>query len=113
MRLIDGGPDVVLLYPEVVTQDDDGNDVRTPSATPLAPLSVQLHRMKADDAAALGQQDTELWYFNTSTDLPAGAYAKAEARGRTWDVLGAPQRQGRSARTEHTHVVLRARGPVI
>lgn len=111
-RLIDGGPDVVDLYPEVVGTDDDGNPVRVPSETPIT-LNVQLHRMRADDAANLGQEDREVWYFNTSTDIPAGAYATAEARGRSWDVLGAPQRQGRSPRTAHTHVVLVSREPVI
>ena len=113
MRLIDSGPDVVLLYPEVVGADDDGNPVRVPSATPLPALNVQLHAMSADESAALGQADRELYYFNTSTALPAGAYATAQARGRLWDVVGAPQRQGRSERTAHTHVVLASRSPVI
>lgn len=112
MRLIDGGPDRVELYPEVVGTDDDGNPVRVPSATPVV-LDVQLHRVRAEESATFGQADRDYFYFNTAQDVPAGAYARAVARGRTWDVEGAPQRQGRSPRTEHTRVVLSSRKPVI
>lgn len=112
MRLIDGGPDRVELFPEVVGADDDGNPVRVPSVTPVV-LDVQLHRLRAEESAAFGQADRDYYYFNTSQDVPAGAYASATARGRTWDVEGAPQRQGRSSRTAHAHVVLSSRKPVI
>lgn len=112
MRLIDGGPDRVDLYPEVLGEDDDGNPVRVPAETPIE-IDVQMHRMRAEDSAALGQSDAEFYYFNTSATLPAGAYARAFARGRWWDVEGAPQPQGRSPRTAHTRVVLRSREPVV
>lgn len=106
-RLIDSGPDAILLYPEVETTDSDGNIVRRPSKVPIT-VNAQLHRLKADEIDSLGIPSTSL-FFNTSTPLPLGSYAKAETRGRSWDVVGEPIRTGRSERTAHTRVVLAAR----
>lgn len=105
-RLIDGGPDVVLLYPEVKGQDSDGNPELRPSTTPIV-VRCQLHRLSSEESAALGQSSTATYYFNTAQDLPIGAYAAAKVRGRAAEVVGEPTRQGRSGRTAHTRVVVR------
>lgn len=111
-RLIDGGPDVVLLYPEVLGEDDDGNPERRPSTTPIR-VECQLHRLSADESAALGQDSTSTYYFNTSKDLPLGAFAGAMVRGRKAEVIGEPTRQGRSRRTAHTRVIVRIIEPKV
>jgi hypothetical protein len=111
-RLIDGGPDVVLLYPEVEDEDSDGNPERRPSPTPIT-IRCQLHRVSAEESATLGQTSTATYYFNTSRDLPLGAFAGAKVRGRDAMVVGEPTRQGRSGRTAHTRVVVRILEPKV
>ena len=49
-----------------------------------------------------------MYRFTTRHDLPVGAGAHVVAMGREWEVVGEPTAQGRSLRTRHTRVVIRA-----
>lgn len=111
-RLIDSGPDEVLLYPEVLGEDSDGNPERRPSPTPIK-IRCQLHRLSVEESSTLGQTSSATYYFNTSRDLPAGAFATAQVRGREAEVVGEPTRQGRTSRTAHTRVVVRILEPKV
>lgn len=105
-RLIDSGPDLVRFFPEVEVTDSYGTPHRAPSTTPVV-VSTHVQRSTAEEAEALGQQAVSLWRFTTSVDLPAGAWAGLTVNGRPAEVVGEPQRQGRSARTAHTLVRFR------
>ena len=105
MRLIDHGPDRVLLYPEVEQRDDYGTPVRVPGPDPIE-LYVHLQRVSSQEQPELGQRSRTFMQFRTATDLPPSAWARVEARGRVWEVEGEPQTQGRTRRTRNTLVVI-------
>ena len=105
-RLIDSGPDLVSFYPEVEVTDVYGTPHRSPSPTALV-IATQVQRSTAEEAEALGQHAESLWRFSTSRDLPPGAWAGLTVNGRPAEVVGEPQRQGRSKRTAHTLVRFR------
>ena len=105
-RLIDSGPDLVRFFPEVEVTDSYGTPHRAPAAAALV-ISTHVQRSTAEEADALGQQAESLWRFTTSRDLPSGAWAGLTVNGRPAEVVGEPQRQGRSERTAHTLVRLR------
>lgn len=112
MRLVDSGPDPVLVFPEVETTDDFGDPIRVPSDTPVQ-VSTYVQALSATEAADYDVDPRTTRYFNTSTPLPAaGAWARVEWDGREWDVVGEPQRVGRTRRTAYTHVVITARSPL-
>lgn len=109
-RLIDGGPDRVEFFPEVATVDEYGSETWGLSDTPIV-LDVELQRVSSEEAEALqggGGPVRTLFRFNTSRALPASPNSVVKARGRTWEVMGEPTIQGRSARTRHTRVLMRA-----
>lgn len=105
MRLIDHGPDRVLLYPEVEQRDDYGTPIRAAGTEPIE-LWVHLQRASTDELQVLGQESRTVKTFRTSRRLPPTAWAKVEAEGRTWQVEGEPSVQGRTARTRHTLVTI-------
>lgn len=108
MSLLDGGPDRVDFYPVVTADDEYGDDVEGLAADPIE-LAVQLHRLSSDEVEALGEApDRVVMRFATRRTLPAQSGAQVQARGRRWEVVGEPTTQGRSERTRHTRVVIRA-----
>lgn len=109
MSLLDRGPDVVQVWPEVAGTDDDGNPVRVPAATPVT-LHMLVQPVSAEESAALGQGVTTI-YRAIGRTFPGGAFARVAWDGRDWDVLGEPKRYNASPRTRHVAVLLMARGP--
>lgn len=109
MSLLDRGPDVVQVWPEVAGVDDDGNPMRVPAANPVT-LWMRVQPVSAEEAATLGQ-GTSTIYRATGRDFPGGAFARVAWDGRDWDVLGEPLRYNGSPRTRHVSVLLKARGP--
>lgn len=110
VSLLQSGPHEVLVFPEVEVLDDAGDPIRVPSPVPIA-VATYVQALSATEAADLDVDPRTTRYFNTAQALPAGAWARVEWDGRAWDVLGEPQRIGRTHRTAHTHVVISARDP--
>lgn len=109
MSLLDDGPDLLQVWPEVDGTDSDGNPVRVPAATPLT-VRGRVQPVSAEESAAAGQALRTVYRF-VGRSFPAGAYARVQWDGRDWDVLGEPMRSNGSARTRHVKVLLSARGP--
>lgn len=108
--ILDKGPDEVLIWPEIEVLDDSGSPVRIPSATPVS-ISTYVQALSATESADYDIDPRTSRYFNTSQALPGGAWARVSWGGREWDVVGEPQRLGRTHRTARTHVVITARTP--
>jgi hypothetical protein len=107
MSLLDTGPDVVTVYPEVKTTDSYGNTVWKPSPTGT-PVAGRVQPSTSTESAELGQTVGETVRF-LSRDFPAGPFARVEWDDRSWDVLGAPREHRGSPRTAHYTTYLRAR----
>ena len=109
MSLLDGREEI-LVFPQVLTVDADGNPVYAPSPVPLAFLA-RVTALSAVESAALGQGFTTLHRL-TARELPVGAWSKVTWRGRDWDVLGEPTvRDQGSPASDHVTVMIRARTP--
>ena len=110
MSLLDRGRETVILYPEVVVTDADGNIKTQPSATGITiTRCVVQTQNQSGTAARRKEQDNE--GFETDqiyrVRLPRsyqgtiGAQAKLVWRGQEWAVFGDPIRYSGSARTAH------------
>ncbi|MFE3461368.1 hypothetical protein ACFXKD_27810 [Nocardiopsis aegyptia] len=108
MSLLDGGPDEVLIYPEVESTDADGNPIRVPALVPVA-VRGRVQPVTSEDVIAAGQQTTTRYRFITR-DAPLGAWALVTWDGRDWDLEGEPLWSRGSKRTRHVTAILRARG---
>lgn len=109
MSLLDTGPDLVEVYPEVDSVDDYGNPIKVASPTPV-PVYGRVQPSTSTESFELGQVEAETVRFLSRT-FPAGAFAKARHDGRDWDVVGSPRRHRGSPRTAHATTYLRARTP--
>lgn len=108
MSLLCRAPQTVLAHPEEDFTDDDGNPAKRPAVTAVA-VRAFVQPVSAVESAALGQQATTI-YRVIATDWPTGAFGSVEWDGRTWDVLGEPQRRTDSAGTRHASLLIRSRG---
>lgn len=112
--LLDNGPDAIDYLPQVVVKGEYDEDV-VGFGDPI-PLRVELQRLSSEEATAIttragsaaGGPVRVMYRFTTRHDLPTGAGAHVVAMGREWEVVGEPTAQGRSLRTRHTRVVIRA-----
>lgn len=111
MSLLDAGQETVLVWPEVDGADGDGNPVKVPSASPVR-VRGMVQPVSSDESAVTGDAVATI-YRLYARSFPAGAYARIEWDGRTWDVDGEPMRHGISASTRHVKVLLRARRPEV
>jgi hypothetical protein len=109
VSLLDGGPDEVLIYPEVVATDERGNEVRRPAETPVS-VQGRVQPVSASEVAVAGQQVATTYRFITR-DAPLGAWALVVWDGREWDLAGEPLWSRGSPRTRHVTALLQARGP--
>lgn len=109
MSLLDLGPDIVSVYPEVESTDDYGNRVMVPSESPVT-VRGRWQASTSDEAADEGQQ-TNTFYRFICRDFPAGPYARVEFDGSDWDVVGDPKIHRGSAMTRHATVRLKERAP--
>lgn len=113
MSLLDGGPDELLVYPEVEKDDGYGGTIRVPGPTPVTvrgrvqPIGTQL--LGTEDSRDGQELDTR-WRFIGRT-FPTGPWGKVVFDGREWDLDGEPKRHAGSTRTRHVTVTLRARAP--
>lgn len=112
MSLIDGGPEVLQVWPERTIRDARGNYVRQPVKTgPGIAVRGRMQPASSEETATDGQLVSTLWAF-IGRVFPAGPWAAVTWDGRDWDVVGEPAvHRGASPRTSHVSVLLRARSP--
>ena len=107
MSLLDRGPDVVTVYPEIENEDEYGNELQVPGGA-----GIEVHGRwqpgTAEESASLGQQTFTVYRF-LCREFPAGPFARVHFDGSTWDVVGEPKRHRGSALTQHVTVWMRER----
>lgn len=111
MSLLYDAPDEVLVYVEEDGADGDGNPIKVPVAYP-AKVRGRVQPDYSLESNFNGQEVATVYRLVCRT-FPAGAYAKVEWGGRTWDVLGEPMRRNGSSGIAHVTVILRARRPEV
>ena len=103
-----GLPHVVDVFGEVDGTDPDGNPVRVPSTTPTK-VRCRVAPLSSEEAAAIGQAATSTARV-IAARWPLGAWSSVVWQGRTWDIVGEPQRHpGASPATTHVSVLIRSR----
>lgn len=111
MSLLSEAPDELLVYVEEAGTDGDGNPVKVPAAYPIK-VRGRMQPQYSTETGFSGQEVGTVYRFMCRT-FPAGAYAKTEWGGRTWDVHGEPMRRSGSSAVAHVTVLLRARRPEV
>jgi hypothetical protein len=107
MSLLDGGPDILTVTPEVSTLDARRNRVRAPGVARVQ-VAGRLQPLSSDEDATEGQVVDSLYRF-ICRDFPGGPWSAVSGAGRDWDVVGEPAPRNGSERTRHVTVTLRAR----
>lgn len=108
--MIGAHPHRVQVYAQVQGVDEDSNPVWRPGTTPTV-VRCRVAPVSAEEAAVIGQDVTSLMRV-IATRWPVGPWSRVEWGGRTWDVVGEPQRHpGATPATAHVSVLLRSRTP--
>jgi hypothetical protein len=107
-RLLDAGRETILVYPEVLTVNSRGDEIRVPSDVPVE-VKVTTSAQRQGDAEVPGQVSIKTVRCITR-DAPVGSWARIVYRGEEWD-LAAPPRftPGLSKATRHVEFILRSR----
>ena len=110
MSLLDrGGSETVVVYPEVVTTDADGNILTRPSSTGItvkARLQVQgqsgtsSRRQEQDNEGFESEKVYSLRFARSFTQI-LGAQSQIQWQGVRWAIFGDVKRYTASARTQH------------
>lgn len=107
-RLLDAGRETMLIYPEVVTTNARGDEVRIPADEPVV-IRVTTSAQRQGDAELPGQVSIKAMRCITR-DAPVGSWARIVFRGEEWD-LAAPPRftPGITRNTQHVEFIIRSR----
>lgn len=107
-RLLDAGRETMLIYPEILTTNARGDEVRVPSETPVE-IRVTTSSQRQGDAELPGQVSIKAMRCITR-EAPVGSWARIIFRGEEWD-LAAPPRftPGVSRNTQHVEFIIRSR----
>lgn len=114
MSLLDSTNEDVVVYPEEVTTDSDGNTITRPSQTGIParariqPLGLQSDSSEKQDGGFLTVSRYGL-RFPRSFSTVLGAQSQIEWQGKRWSVVGDPVRHNGSARTRHLQYVIKRR----
>lgn len=111
MSLLCDAPDEVLVYVEEAGTDGDGNPVKVPAQYPIK-VRGRVQPVYGNESGFNGQEIATV-YKLVCQKFPAGAYARVEWGGRTWEVQGEPLRRAGSPTIAHVSVMLRARRPEV
>lgn len=115
MSLLDRGNERVVVYPEEMWIDSDGNTmIRSASNGIPATATVQI-LAQSGTSARRSEQDNEGFEseevyrirFPRSFTATVGAQARVEWRGAMWSVIGEPRRYNGSRRTRHLDYTIR------
>lgn len=106
--LLDAGKETMLIYPEVLTHNARGDEVRVPADEPVE-IRVTTSAQRQGDAEIPGQVSIKAMRC-IARDAPVGSWARIVFRGEEWD-LAAPPRftPGLSRATRHVEFVIRSR----
>lgn len=107
-RLLDAGRETILVYPEVLTVNARGDEIRIPSDVPVE-VKVTTSAQRQGDAEIPGQVSIKTVRC-ICRDAPVGSWARIVYRGEEWD-LAAPPRftPGLSRATQHVEFIIRSR----
>lgn len=112
MSLLDGGNELVVIFPMVETTDEDENTVWRASddGVPVTGSVQPIGNDKPDEGATSQVVDTVYRFRpNRGETVPIGAWARIEWDGREWDVVGDPGRHNGSDATAHHTYRIKAR----
>lgn len=108
MSLLDDGPDLITIYLSIWAADGDGNYAwRTGTVGVTARARVQ--PVSSTELAVNGQQVATVARV-IARNVPAGPWDRIDYDGRTWDLLGEPERRRDSPTTTHVTALIHARG---
>lgn len=111
MSLLDKANEEVVVFPEEVITDSDGNTITRPSATGIPTRARIWPQNQSGTSARRAEQNdggffTEQYYglrFPRSFPHVLGAQSQIEWNGKRWAVFGDPVLYNGSARTRHMH----------
>lgn len=107
MSLLDRGPDVVTVFPEIETTDDYENRILTAGPTGVT-VRGRWQPSSASESADLGQETDTVYRF-ICRDFPAGPYGRVQFDSTDWEILGEPRVHRGSPATRHVTVYLKER----
>jgi len=107
-RLLDKGRSLMLVYPEVLTTNSRGDEVRIPATTPVE-VWVTTSAQRQGDAEIPGQVSIKTMRCITRS-APVGSWARIVFEGEEWDLAVPPRfTPGLSRATQHVEFVIRSR----
>lgn len=110
VSLLDFGPDVITVRPEIETTDFYGNPVRVPGAPVQVRCRVQ--PLSTSDSAAV-PNSVGSTYRVIARDLPGGSWSIVTWQGRDWDIIGERQLSNGSGMTRHCKFLITSRVPEV
>lgn len=109
MSLLDGGPEEVTVYPQVLATDDDGNPrlaAATEGVTCRASVQPRAVAVSEDGQATSASYRLRL---ARGAGVELGPHAEVEWRGERWAVVGEPRRYSGSPRTSRVVATIERR----
>lgn len=107
-RLLDAGRETMLIYPEIVTTNARGDEVRVPDTVPVE-IRVTTSAQRQGDAEIPGQVSIKMMRCITRS-APVGSWARIVFRGEDWDLASPPRfTPGVSRNTKHVEFIIRSR----
>lgn len=114
MSLLDSGRDIVTVYPEVDTEDADGNLITRPSDTGFTTRASLQPQSSSGPSSSRDSSDggfftTETYRMRLPRSFPfiLGAQSAVEWEGTYWGMLGDGQVYNGSPRTAHVDYMIR------
>lgn len=115
MSLLDKGTEHVVIFPEEVWADPDGNTMIRASQVGIPATATVQILAQSGTSARRSEQDNEGFEseevyrvrFPRSLRLVIGAQARIEWRGVMWSVIGEPRSYNGSRRTRHLDYTIR------
>jgi hypothetical protein len=109
MSLLNRGTETVVIFPEEVTTDSDGNPVTRPSATGVVVRAV-VQPMTSTEAASVGFETESKYRLRLVGYLKVlGAQSQVEWQGKRYAIDGEPRQYNGSFRTAHVDYVIARR----
>lgn len=117
MSLLDRvGPETITVYPEIVTTDEDGNEllradsvgvVRTAVIQPAAQSGTSARRSEQDNEGYETEQNYRLRFSPQSSHMVLGQTSEIEWNGERWHIVGYATDYNGSRKTKHADYMIR------
>src|SRR5690606_21415106 len=115
MSILDHGNELVRIYPEIETTDEDGNIITKPSDTAIEVKVLLQVQPASGTSARRAEQDNEGFEseMNYRMRMPRsfkqilGAQSRVEWKGQYWAINGDAQIYNGSRRTAHVDYTIR------